>query len=86
MGEPAYQASILWILEASGRRAALQHHPTADSGHADGFSNGWRTVGGMWTGNVSSYITPTLPLGPELPWFLTEDLLEIRILRNFRLE
>jgi hypothetical protein len=32
-----------WILEASGRHAALQHRPTADSGRA----NGWRTVGGM---------------------------------------
>ena len=31
-----------WILEAVGRRAALQHRPTADSGRA----NGWRTVGG----------------------------------------
>ena len=54
-----------WIPEASGRRAALQHRPTADSGRA----NGWRTVGGVWTGHVRSYISPTLPLGPELPWF-----------------
>jgi hypothetical protein len=51
-----------WIPEASGRRAALQHRPTADSGRA----NGWRTVGGMWTEHVRSYSTPTLVLGPRL--------------------
>ena len=49
-----------WILDASGRRAALQHRPTADSDRA----NGRRTVGGMWTDHVPSYTTPTLALGP----------------------
>ena len=62
MGEPPYKASILWILDASGRGAALQHRPTADSGRA----NGWRTVEGMWTDHICSYTTPTLALGPEL--------------------
>ena len=56
-----------WILEAAGRRAALQHRPTADSGHA----NGWRTIRGMWTNHIRRYITPTIALGPELPWVLT---------------
>jgi hypothetical protein len=51
-----------WILEASGRRAAFQHRPTADSGRA----NGWRTVGGMWTDHVRSYTVPTRALGPRL--------------------
>ena len=59
-----------WILEASGRRAALQHRPTADSGRA----NGWRTVGGMWTDHVRSYSTPTLVLGPRLRCVLTEGV------------
>jgi len=40
----------------------------------------------MWMGNVRSYITPTLALGLELLWFLAEELLDIRIFRNFRLE
>jgi hypothetical protein len=44
-------------MEAAGRRAALQHHPTADLGRA----NGWRTVGGMWTDQVRNiFTTPTL--------------------------
>ena len=59
-----------WILEASGRRAALQHRPTADSGRA----NGWRTVGGMWTDHVRSYTTPTLALGPRLRCVLAEGV------------
>ena len=59
-----------WILDASGRRAALQHRPTADSGRA----NGWRTVGGMWTGHVRSCTTPTLALGPRLRCVLAEGV------------
>ena len=59
-----------WILDASGRRAALQHRPTADSGRA----NGWRTVGGMWTDHVRSYTTPTLALGPRLRWVVAEGV------------
>ena len=62
-----------WILEASGRRAALQHRPTADSARA----NGWRTVGGMWTDHVRSYTTPTLALGPRLRWVLAVCLVEL---------
>ena len=59
-----------WILEASGRRAALQPRPTADSGRA----NGWRTVGGMWTDRVRSYTIPALALGPRLRWVLAEGV------------
>jgi hypothetical protein len=60
-----------WILEAAGRRAALQHRPTADSGHA----NGWCTVRGMWTDHVRSYTTPTLALGPRLRRVLADGVL-----------
>jgi hypothetical protein len=60
-----------WILDASGRRAAFQHRPTADSGPA----NGWRTVDGMWTDHVRSYTTPTLALGPRLRRVLAEGVL-----------
>ena len=69
-------------MEAAGRRAALQHRPTADSGR----TNGWRTVGGMWADHIRSYSTTTLALGPELRWVLTEELLDIRNFRNFSLE
>ena len=69
-------------MEAAGRRAALQHRPTADSGRA----NGWCTIGGMWTDHVRSYSTPTLAPGFELRWVLTEELLDIRNFRNFSLE
>jgi hypothetical protein len=57
-------------MEAAGRRAALQHPPTADSGRG----NGWRTVGGMWTDHVRSYSTPTLALGPRLRRVLAEGV------------
>ena len=60
-----------WIMEAAGCRAGLQHRPTADSGHA----NGWRTIGGMWTDHVRSYTTPTLALGPRLRCVLAEGVL-----------
>jgi hypothetical protein len=52
-----------WILDASGRHAALQHRPTANSGRADG----WRTVEGMWTGHVCRLFVPPPPwhLGPD---------------------
>ena len=59
-----------WILEASGRRAALQHRPTADSGRA----NGWRTIGGMWSDRVRSYTIPNLALGPRLRCVLAEGV------------
>jgi hypothetical protein len=51
-----------WILDASGRRAALQRRLTAVLGCA----NGWRTVGGMWAGQVRSCTTSTLALGPPI--------------------
>jgi hypothetical protein len=60
-----------WILDASGHRAALQHRPTADLGRA----NGWRTVGGMWMGQVRSCTTSTLALGPRLRCVLAEGVL-----------
>jgi hypothetical protein len=59
-----------WILVAAGRRAALQHRPTADSGRA----NGWRIAGGTWANHVRSYTTPTLVLGPQLRWGLAEGV------------
>ena len=59
-----------WILDASGRHVALQHRPTADSGHA----NDWCTVGSMQTDHVYSYTTPTLALGPRLRWVLAEGV------------
>jgi hypothetical protein len=59
-----------WILEASGRRAVLQHRPTADSGRTDG----WNTVEGMWTDHVRTYTTSTLALGPRLRWVLAEGV------------
>jgi hypothetical protein len=67
-----------WILEASGRRAALQHRPTADLGRA----NGWCTVGGMWTDHVRSYTTPTLAPGPRLWCVLAEGVLFTPTLRR----
>ena len=60
-----------WILDASGRRAAFQYRPTADSGPA----NGRCTVDGMWTGHVRSCTTPTLALGPRLRCVLAEGVL-----------
>ena len=57
-------------MEAAGRRAALQHRPTADSGRA----NGWRTVEIMWTDHVRNYTTPTLALGHRLRWVLAEGV------------
>ena len=65
------QFGAQWILDASGRRAAFQHRPTADSGPA----NGRRTAEGMWTGHVRSYTTPTLALGPRLRCVLAEGVL-----------
>jgi hypothetical protein len=59
-----------WIMEAAGRRTALQHRPTADLGRA----NGWRTIGGMWVDHVRSYTIPTLALGLRLRWVLTEGV------------
>jgi hypothetical protein len=49
---------------------ALQHRPPAESGR----TNGWRTVGGMWTDHVRNYTTSIQALGPRLRCVLAEGV------------